>query len=162
MVKGIVTDPSYKLHTVASEADIQSDECKRAMEDLWDTYRENNSPKGLSAPQISKPLRVIICRLGKVPVMMINPTIEKESKIRLNSNEGCESVKSRYIVKRPLWLRVSYTTENGQRVQRFCWWGHSRVVSHECDHLLGKLISDYPSKRWVNVVENMRKKRQSL
>jgi peptide deformylase len=58
--------------------------------------------------------------------------------------EGCLSVPGmRAIV--PRWQRIRYTGVDvlGQPIEREAEGFHSRVVQHECDHLIGKL---YPMR----------------
>lgn len=153
MVRKILRKPNSLLKGKSTDISYDSIECKEIIRDLFDTWRSDKSPKGMAAPQIGKSVSIILCRLKGIPYLMINPRIVRKSYIKLNSNEGCESVDHRYNVKRPLWLIVEYTNESGKIERKFCSWDSSRVVSHEVDHLYGICISDIGTKciGWRNL-----------
>jgi len=142
MIKKILREPNPILKRKSKDVLYDSSECTEVTQDLFDTWKYNGAPKGMAAPQIGESVNIILCRLKGSPYIMINPRIVRKSCIKLNSNEGCESVNRRYNVKRPLWLIVEYTNESGKIERKFCSWDSSRVVSHEMDHLLGICISD--------------------
>lgn len=105
---------------------------------IFDEY--SGRIQGISAPQLGYRSRVILCRIHKKPVIMLNPEIIKSSTILRVSTEGCESVKGRYDVKRPLWVQIQYLALDGSMKKRVFGWKTSRIIMHEIDHLEGKTI----------------------
>jgi peptide deformylase len=122
--------------------------------DMRDTMAAVNGA-GLAAPQIGVNVQVVIFgstarnprypdRPVVPPTVLINPVITPLGAEEEEDWEGCLSVPGlRGVV--PRWSRIRYTgyDETGQPIDRTVDGFHSRVVQHECDHLVGKL---YPMR----------------
>lgn len=104
------------------------------------------SRQGFSLPQMGIYARAFICHRKGVKTFMANPVILKRIG-KWNSNEGCETVKGRHIVKRPLLVKVKYQDSDGEWHTKWFTWKMSRIICHEADHLNGKTI-DVVGKKW--------------
>ena len=103
---------------------------------------------GLAAPQvaINKQLLVIDCepdKPTKLPLVLINPKINRYSRELCHGEEGCLSIPGVYLdVVRPQAIEVSFKDEMG-RLQTLKASGLlARVIQHEMDHLKGVLFVD--------------------
>ncbi len=146
----------------ASVQDPGAPEIKRLVEDMIETMIDANGA-GLAAPQVHRPLRVVVfqapadrgdARGGAdererfdqtAPLtVLINPEIEILDETRALGWEGCLSVPGlRGLVARATHLRYRGVTTDGEVIAREARGFHARVVQHECDHLDGIL---YPQR----------------
>lgn len=121
--------------------------------DLWDTLASKGGI-GLAAPQIGVSLRVIAFGVPHhlsdpdsflIPqTVLVNPSIEVLSDSTEDDREGCLSLPGlRGIVPRPIKIRYSGFSIEGDRIERTADGYHARVVLHEGDHLDGVL---YPAR----------------
>ncbi len=121
--------------------------------DLRDTMAAENGA-GLAAPQIGVPLQVVIFGFADNPrypdaepvpyTELVNPVLTPLSSEMEEGWEGCLSVPGlRGVVPRFAHVRYEGFDPAGQRIAREVTGFHSRVVQHECDHLLGIL---YPMR----------------
>ncbi|MBK8814364.1 MAG: peptide deformylase [Methylococcaceae bacterium] len=135
--------------TVAS---VDSPETRRIIEDMKSTLAKSEGV-GLAAPQISRPVRIIIVasrptvRYPKAPLMdptvMINPSFEPLSPVKEKDWEGCLSIPGvRALVPRFKVIKVSYTDEDGNFIEHIFEDFIARVFQHEADHLEGKVYLD--------------------
>ena len=98
---------------------------------------------GLAAPQVGINEQIFVADIGEGPFAVINPRILKR-KGTSSVEEGCLSIPGVLVeVKRPETIVVRYMDENNNMVERECSELLARVILHETDHLLGKLIVDY-------------------
>lgn len=104
---------------------------------------------GLAAPQVGKPIRLIIIDIScgeenveRDTVAMINPMILETSGEALDE-EGCLSIPGIFTdTVRPERLRVEYTTLDGNRHELAAQGTLARCIAHEIDHLNGILFWD--------------------
>jgi peptide deformylase len=133
--------------------DLDSEELKALLVDMWDTMEEQNGA-GLAAPQIGVNLRVVIFGYEENPrypdappvpqTVLINPEIEILNDQIEDGWEGCLSVPGmRGVVPRYTDIRYRGIDPEGNAIDRVVSGFHARVVQHECDHLDGIL---YPSR----------------
>lgn len=135
-----------KLHQVSSNVDISDRKLVGHIEyALLATYRKlDGRLQGLAAIQCRLPYCAILLRYvkGKEPVVIFNPEV-LFSFGKKKSNEGCLSEgKSRYIVERPLLVKVQYTNIDGLKVKEWLPYAKARIFMHEYDHLKGVLLQD--------------------
>ncbi|MFH0840599.1 MAG: peptide deformylase [bacterium] len=103
---------------------------------------------GLSAPQISKNIRLIVINTKEGPLVMINPKLSKKSFIKEWDSEGCLSVldKDGNIiygdVKRHRKVTCKFTDQTGKERMIKAKGLMARVIQHEIDHLDGILFID--------------------
>jgi peptide deformylase len=142
------------LRTAPAVTAFDTPELHALVADLLETMAAVNGA-GLAAPQIGVNLQVVIFGSGQVnprypheppfhQTVLLNPVIMPIGDEEQEGWEGCLSVPGmRAIV--PRWQRIRYTGVDvlGQPIEREAEGFHSRVVQHECDHLIGKL---YPMR----------------
>lgn len=124
-----------------AEKVASTDNYRPVVNRLKETFKTLRGAQGLAAPQIGISKRIILCKLKGEINVMINPVILRKFGSR-KSNEGCESVNKRYIVKRPILGKITYTTEEGENISRWFTWKQMRIICHEVDHLDGKCINN--------------------
>ncbi len=117
--------------------------------DMFNTMRNANGI-GLAANQVSNLNSLFIVDLSPVegfakfkPLVLINPKIMETSDEFIVMEEGCLSLPNlRTDVERPEFIKVKYldTDENEQVLETDDLL--SRVILHEYDHLIGKMIPD--------------------
>ena len=117
--------------------------------DMFETMR-NASGIGLAANQVGLDKSIFVVDLSPIegyedsdPVVMINPEIISESEELVTIEEGCLSLPLlRADVERPEAVEVKYidTDENEKIIEADDWL--ARVIQHEYDHLIGKMIPD--------------------
>jgi peptide deformylase len=139
----------------AEVADPRAPEIKRLVADMIETM-EDARGTGLAAPQVHVPLRAVVFKVagvrasdlpedGPVPLTaMINPAVEPLGAETELGWEACLSVPG-LMGAVPRWtrLRYTFTTPEGEKIERIAAGFHARVVQHECDHLDGLL---YPMR----------------
>ncbi|WP_417234651.1 peptide deformylase [Arthrobacter sp.] len=113
---------------------------------------------GLAAPQIGLPLRIAVLEDRFEPAAdaaavrerepldyfaAINPSYAAHGDRTAAFYEGCLSFTGyQAVVERPADLRVRYTTERGEGIDRaFSGW-QARIFAHETDHLHGTVYID--------------------
>ncbi len=119
------------------------------IKDMFDTMRNANGV-GLAGNQIGLDKSVFVIDLTPVegyekfkPMVFINPEILEESYDKVIIEEGCLSLPYlRADVERAESIRVKYldTDENEQILEADDYL--ARVILHEYDHLVGKMIPD--------------------
>lgn len=101
---------------------------------------------GLAAPQIGRSVAAAIVRppdAGAEPVVLLNPRVVGESTDTDQQYEGCLSFFDyRGLVTRPLRIEVEHARFDGSRVITSFEQAMARLVSHEIDHLEGRLYVD--------------------
>ncbi|GIF11401.1 peptide deformylase [Actinoplanes teichomyceticus] len=112
------------------------------LEDL----HEFNKGVGLAAPQIGLPVAAAVVRAPErevEPVVLLNPRVVGESMECDEQYEGCLSFFDyRGRVRRPLRVEVEHARFDGTRVVTVFERALARLVSHEIDHLEGRLYVD--------------------
>ncbi|MBU0558597.1 MAG: peptide deformylase [Bacteroidetes bacterium] len=125
------------------------DELILIIRNMFDTMR-NAGGIGLAANQVGISKSLFIVDLSPVegyedskPIVLINPIITSESDENVIYEEGCLSLPNlRADVERPDAIQIKYiNTDEKEVILEVDDW-LSRVIQHEYDHLLGKLIPD--------------------
>lgn len=149
VVKKIVeTDVDY-LHQVSKPVTMDSDMVSLVNFQLLQAYKKlDGECQGLSAVQVGFPVRAILLRYvkGEEPIVIFNPKVDVKLGSK-KSNEGCLSEGDvRYIVKRPILIKVQYYLGNGNKVVEWLPYKKARIFMHEYDHLNGILLQDKGKK----------------
>jgi peptide deformylase len=101
---------------------------------------------GLAAPQIGLSVAAAVVRppdRDAEPVVLLNPRMVGESRDTDEQYEGCLSFFDyRGLVARPLRVEVEHARFDGTRVITSFERATARLVSHEIDHLDGRLYVD--------------------
>lgn len=125
------------------------DEVIQNIRDMFETMRSAHGI-GLAANQVGLNKSIFVIDLTPVegyeessPLVMINPVITAESDDSVIYEEGCLSLPNlRADVERAEAIEIKYldTDEKEQIIEADDWM--ARVILHEYDHLIGKMIPD--------------------
>lgn len=105
---------------------------------------------GLAAPQVGVSLRIVVVYpagsefeyAGIGPITLVNPVITETSGEDL-TEEGCLSIPGIYSdLPRPAWLKVKFTSLDGEPRELQAKGRLARCVAHEVDHLDGVIFWD--------------------
>jgi peptide deformylase len=137
------------LRQKAQRVNAVTDDLIEKIRNMFDTMRNANGV-GLAANQVGFRESLFVIDLKGSdgfdkfkPVVMINPEIIKKSDELVVIEEGCLSLPTlRAEVERPEKIIVRYldTDENEVEVEADDFF--ARVILHEYDHLIGKMIPD--------------------
>ncbi|BCJ53422.1 hypothetical protein Asp14428_48970 [Actinoplanes sp. NBRC 14428] len=118
----------------------------RAQLNRLETVHDFNKGVGLAASQIGLAVAAAVVRppeRGAEPVILLNPRVVDESRETDEQYEGCLSFFDyRGLVVRPLRVDVEHARYDGTRVITSFEQAMARLVSHEIDHLEGRLYVD--------------------
>ena len=123
--------------------DVKNNEhSKKLISDMFETLRYMNGV-GLAAPQVGKNLNLFIVSFDGFEETYINPQIYTFGHSE-EMTEGCLSVPNIPItVTRKGRVRIQYHNRDWQYKQQELEGVSARIIQHEYDHLIGKLIVDY-------------------
>ena len=144
----ILKEGSKMLHVVSRAIDLND---KNRVQEICSSLRgvmyKHPKAVGLSMIQIGEPLRGCIIRKKNKQIILLNPVILNKIGNK-RSLETCASVNKPYVLQRPILTKVAYFDEYCE--PHTVWFGRqlSRVISHEVDHMDGKLISDGGKEWW--------------
>jgi peptide deformylase len=141
------------LRKVAEDITPDYPQLEQLIADMWDTLAESDGI-GLAAPQVGKPIRVVIIDLdvlsedmpeykGFRRVFINAHIIEKDDSETTTSEEGCLSLPAIHEkVVRPARIHVQWMDEQFQPHDEWVEGYLARVMQHEFDHLDGKMFID--------------------
>lgn len=138
------------------------DEVIQNIQDMFETMRNANGV-GLAGNQVNLDKQIFVIDISIMeeyehikPIVMINPQIIDNSDETVIYEEGCLSLPDlRADVERPESIRVKYLSPAEQEEEIEATDFFARVILHEYDHLIGKMIPD-------RVIGKDRKKMQSF
>jgi peptide deformylase len=109
-----------------------------------DFFLDRSMPRGLAAPQIGIPKRLIVCGLHGGLQVMINPQILEKKGIYID-RDACLSVKEEraLAIKRSAYLKIKFKTLENEEKILVVKHDAAALVEHEIDHLNGVLNIDY-------------------
>ena len=134
------------LRKVCRPVDQITPRIKTLVSDMIETMR-NAGGVGLAAPQVGVLRRIAVIEVeeGNVHVL-INPEIIAYSGEQVGT-EGCLSNPGKWgTVKRPMAVTVRATNLDGEEYDLTGKELLARAICHECDHLDGKLYSDFETE----------------
>ncbi|MBK8945924.1 MAG: peptide deformylase [Ignavibacteriae bacterium] len=137
------------LRKVVKPVKAIDDEIIRIVKKMFETMR-NAYGVGLAANQVGLDKQIFVVDVSTVedcegikPVAMINPQIILQSDEKIILEEGCLSLPSlRADVERAKDIRIKYLSTNEEEVEIEASNFFARVILHEYDHLIGKMIPD--------------------
>jgi peptide deformylase len=140
----IVTIPTASLREKCKEVDWSLNLPILDMVDVMETAMKEAKGVGLAASQIGIQLQLFIIDpqlIGvTLPRIYVNPSITHEG-IKKSGYEGCLSIPGRqFSVRRYETVNVSAWDAKGRPFNVSCSGFVARVISHEFDHCLGRLI----------------------
>lgn len=126
----------------------------RSLADAMTSAMLAASGLGLAAPQVGVSLRLVVIDpaaseieyAGMEPITLVNPVITEIFGEEI-IEEGCLSVPGIYCeLARPSWLKVRFTTLDGEPKELEARGRLARCVAHEVDHLDGVMFWDRLSR----------------
>lgn len=144
----LVSQPEYFPVEVVSPSEGRF---IRKVEERMLAVMEQFKLRGLAAPQVGIPLRMIVVRLKNQKILtLLNPTIDRMYGHEVEYSEGCISCPPGGNSCRVARMQVIDVT--GSRVERPDYeekWQfrgqESRIIQHEVDHLTGTFFLDRAS-----------------
>lgn len=138
--------------------DVSADhpDLKQLVDDMYETMYHSEGI-GLAAPQIGKPIRLIVIdgdvlsdkfpECKDLKLTLVNPVLEViEDEDPVTREEGCLSLPGlSENVKRHEHVKLSWLDENFQSHTREFKGFASRIIQHEFDHLEGEVYTDHIS-----------------
>lgn len=98
---------------------------------------------GLSTNQIGRTERFFVAKIGPTFAPFFNPEIHFFSVKKRVFFEGCLSIPNYYgETKRPIFVKVSYQNEKGEKITKTLRGVSSWIFQHEVDHMNGILFMD--------------------
>jgi peptide deformylase len=153
----ILVAPDPRLKLTSQPVPVVDDTIRRLMDDMLETMYAAPGI-GLAAPQVGKPIRVIVVDLADKdeepqPYRMVNPKIVDASEDLRVTNEGCLSVPDYYAdVERADTITVEYQDENGEQHTLKADGMLATCIAHEIEHLDGVLFVDHLSLVKRNII----------
>ena len=142
-MKAIVQIGNPVLKRRAHKVKRIDDQAKRLIADLKSTLLGTSGARGLAAPQLGLPLRVIALKSGCAAKVIVNPEIVSVSTKSLTVREGCLSIPGVNIgITRPISCEWIGQDEHGHKIKGKASGMDARALQHEVDHLDGILITD--------------------
>lgn len=144
------------------------DELIDNIQSMFGTMRNANGI-GLAGNQVGLDKKIFIIDISPVedyehikPIVMINPKIVQESDNLVIMEEGCLSLPDlRVDIERPESIIVKYLSPAEQEEELEATGLFARVILHEYDHLVGKMIPDRVSEKerkkmqeYLNLISN--------
>ena len=131
------------LSKKSREVEVIDEKVQTLIDDMIETMHKYNGV-GLAAVQVGILKRIVVIDLydDKGPIVLINPVIIKE-KGEQEVEEGCLSFPNQFAkIIRPSEVVAEYTDRDGKRMRVKAKELLAQAISHELDHLEGKLFID--------------------
>ena len=131
------------LSKKSREVEVIDEKIQTLIDDMIETMHKYNGV-GLAAVQVGILKRIVVIDLydDKGPIVLINPVIIKE-KGEQEVEEGCLSFPNQFAkIIRPAEVVAEYTDRDGKRMRVKAKELLAQAISHELDHLEGKLFID--------------------
>ena len=145
----ILVYPDEKLKQVSQPVEEFSDDLKKFIENLEETFRSFPGCVGIAAPQVGRFERIVLVDISHKPkhvnhgfLVLINPEVTFYEGSSLG-REGCLSVPD-FIgkVERAKSIILKALNQKGEKLELQISGYEARAVQHEIDHLDGKLFLD--------------------
>ena len=145
----ILVYPDEKLKQVSQPVEEFSEDLKKFIENLEETFRSFPGCVGIAAPQVGRFERIVLVDISHKPkhvnhgfLVLINPEVTFYEGSSLG-REGCLSVPD-FIgkVERAKSITLKALNQKGEKLELQISDYEARAVQHEIDHLNGKLFLD--------------------
>jgi peptide deformylase len=145
----ILIYPDEKLKQVSQPVEEFSEDLKKFIENLEETFRSFPGCVGIAAPQVGRFERIVLVDISHKPkhvnhgfLVLINPEVTFYEGSSLG-REGCLSVPD-FIgkVERAKSITLKALNQKGEKLELQISGYEARAVQHEIDHLDGKLFLD--------------------
>ena len=139
----LLGDPILRIK--AKDVEVFDEGLRRLASDMAETMYMSDGV-GLAAPQVGLSIKLIVVDLndGNGWRAFVNPRITKRSPETYLDVEGCLSIPGIFEeIPRPVWVVVEYLDLDGKSHTEKFEYQNSRILTHEIDHLNGRLFIDY-------------------
>jgi peptide deformylase len=145
----ILVYPDEKLKQVSQPVEEFSEDLKKFIENLEETFRSFPGCVGIAAHQVGRFERIVLVDISHKPkyvnhgfLVLINPEVTFYEGSSLG-REGCLSVPD-FIgkVERAKSITLKALNQKGEKLELQISGYEARAVQHEIDHLDGKLFLD--------------------
>lgn len=147
------------LRKRSREVDVVDDRIREILNDMDETMHHDNGV-GLSAVQVGILKRLVVVDVnydGSPSLKLVNPVIVK-AKGEQEVEEGCLSFPNQFAkVIRPQEVVVKALNENGKPITVKGKGLLAQCLSHEIDHLDGKLFIDIMEEGTLEYIDNSQK-----
>ncbi len=145
------------LRKVVKPIKVIDDKIIAIIQNMFSTMRNANGI-GLAGNQVGLDKQIFVIDVSPVedyehikPIVMINPKIILESDEKVIMEEGCLSLPElRVDVERAESIKIKYLSPAEQEEEIEASDLFARVILHEYDHLIGKMIPDRISEKERN------------
>ena len=137
MIREIIKDNERLVQkaTMATKEDLY------IIEDMIDTAKANEEIcVGLAANQIGESVRIIIAKMGKQFIPLVNPEIVSHSQSTYEAEVACLSHEGTKKTTRYASIEVAYRDRNFTKKKQTFNGFVAQVIQHEMDHCEGILI----------------------
>jgi len=148
LIRSVVAYPDERLIAPTVPVQVIDDRIRQLVTDLADTLRYEDGA-GIAAPQIGAPERIFLVAadvaglVHQEPQVFINPELTWLSPEAEVGKEACLSFPSFFsAVPRHAAVHVRALDADGEPIEVHAEGFYARVIQHEHDHLIGKLLID--------------------
>lgn len=143
-VQPILQGDIPELRQTSTDVERFDESLQSLLDDLVEALAYHRA-LGLSAPQLGRPVRVIVTDVGDGVFEFVNPIITSKAG-EVEGFESCLSFPDHTLkIPRPQTIAVEAYRRDGTRFRMECDGLLARIVCHEIDHLNGILFIDYLS-----------------
>ncbi|MFQ5430748.1 MAG: peptide deformylase [Phycisphaerae bacterium] len=144
----IITYPDPRLHRVCKPVDLFDEPLAVLAARMLELMHEANGV-GLAAPQVGVLIRLFVCNVTGEPgddAVYVNPELS-DLEGEAEGEEGCLSIPEVTVnVRRAVHCRIRARATDGAAIDVAGSELVARIWQHECDHLVGRLITDRMSE----------------
>jgi peptide deformylase len=150
----LIKIPDKRLRQKCKSIKVIDDNIKHIAEEMTRIMQENHGI-GLAAPQVGELIRMIVINDG-IDIVIINPEIKRANGTQ-RLIEGCLSIPdAQFLTKRPTSLVLYGVDIKGATIAIAYGSSMSAVISHEVDHVNGKLIDRFDRVSTIKSEPNMK------
>ena len=142
-IRTIRTEGDEILRKKSKKVEVIDEKIKELIQDMIETLHKYDGV-GLAAVQVGILKQIVIIQeVADKPIyVIINPEIISQSGVQV-VEEGCLSFPNKFAkIERPEKIKVRAMDENGKKVEIIGKGLLAQAISHEIDHLNGKVFID--------------------
>jgi peptide deformylase len=142
-IRTIRTEGDEILRKKSKKVEVIDEKIKELIQDMIETLHKYDGV-GLAAVQVGILKQIVIIQeVADKPIyVIINPEIISQSGVQV-VEEGCLSFPNKFAkIERPEKIKIRAMDENGKKVEIIGKGLLAQAISHEIDHLNGKVFID--------------------
>ena len=153
-IRTIRTEGDEILRKKSKKVEVIDEKIKELIQDMIETLHKYDGV-GLAAVQVGILKQIVIIQeaADKPIYVIINPEIISQSGVQV-VEEGCLSFPNKFAkIERPEKIKIRAMDENGKKVEIIGKGLLAQAISHEIDHLNGKVFIDKVNPRKLEIVK---------